>query len=355
MNSNWTKNREFIPPWYLKSGHLQTLLTGFYKPKVFIAPDVTHKIPLGEAGEMLVHENSPVACRGESRAVFLLHGLGSCHRGTYMSRIAADLLARNVRVFRFDLPGAGESYLHTPLPPHGACYDLVWNALVHLAKKCGVSHWRGAGVSLGGNILLKLASMYSTTLATPTKSTFYLERIIAVAPPIDLSACCENMEHGFNTVYAKYFLRSLKKQTLSRAKLWPQWEKLLPGASFQSIRKFDDSVTAKLAGFANAIEYYERGSSKNDLQKINTPTLILVDEDDPIVPIGIFRDAHFSPWISIVSTQKGGHVGYLARQSESNRDEVPTHKGSRHFRWADQWIAKRLTEDSDDPRAPESK
>ncbi|MFN7877083.1 MAG: YheT family hydrolase [Pirellula sp.] len=346
MNSNWTENNDFIPPWYLKSGHLQTLLTGFYKPKVAITPDVTHKIPIGNLGEMLVHENSPGNLFGDDKAVFLLHGLGSCHRGTYMSRIAANLLASGFRVFRFDLPGAGDSYLHTPLPPHGACYELVWQSLLFLSEKCGIRRWRGAGVSLGGNILLKLTSAHADDLTDSNNAPFCIDRSVAVAPPIDLSACCQNMERGFNAIYAKYFLRSLKRQTLSRAKLWPQWRDVLPGASFKTIREFDNTVTSVLAGFHSAEHYYEFGSSKNDLSKIVTKTWLLLDKDDPIVPISIFEDAPYSSSTTVVTTKKGGHVGYLARIDQARASQLERDVSKKkHFRWADEWISQQLIED----------
>ena len=343
MNSNWTENNEFTPPWYLKSGHLQTLLTGFYKPKVSITPDVTHRIPIGNLGEMLVHENSPANHVPDNKAVFLLHGLGSCHRGTYMSRITANLLASGVRVFRFDLPGAGDSYHHTPLPPHGACYELVWQSLLFLSDKCGIRRWRGAGVSLGGNILLKLIATHARDLSDASDAPFQIDRSIAVAPPIDLSECCQNMENGFNTIYAKYFLRSLKRQTISRAKLWPQWRDILPGASFKTIREFDNTVTSGLAGFSNADHYYESGSSKHDLNRIVTDTWILLDEDDPIVPISIFQDAEYSSSTTVVTTKKGGPVGYLARIAKNNSTKQASNRSNkRHFRWADEWISQQL-------------
>lgn len=341
MNSNWTENNDFTPPWYLKSGHLQTLLTGFYKPKVSITPEVTHRIPIGNLGEMLVHENSPANHVANQKAVFLLHGLGSCHRGTYMSRITANLLACGVRVFRFDLPGAGDSYLHTPLPPHGACYDLVWQSLLFLSDKCDIRCWRGAGVSLGGNILLKLIATHSQELANSNQPPFRIDRSIAIAPPIDLNACCQNMENGFNAIYAKYFLRSLKRQTISRAKLWPQWRDVLPTASFRTIREFDNTVTSRLAGFSNADHYYESGSSKNDLERITTDTLILLDEDDPIVPISIFQDTRYSPSTTVITTKKGGHVGYLAR-IERDRNQPNNNSAKKHYRWADEWISQQL-------------
>jgi hypothetical protein len=128
-------------------------------------------------------------------------------------------------------------------------------------------------------------------------------------------------------------LRSLRKQTISRAEKWPQWKAKLSNASFRTIREFDESVTSGLAGFSNADEYYRTGSSKNVLQQIHTPTTILIDENDPIVPIWIFDDAQFASNMKVFVTRKGGHVGYLAKNGEQSKGLV---------RWADDWTVSRL-------------
>jgi uncharacterized protein len=333
VNPSFQFLQAFSPPWYLRSGHIQTLITGFYKPKTEIEGEVRHLVPIGEFGHLTVLENKPLQPSQPSNyGVFLLHGLGSSSRGSYMSRIASILSNAGVRVFRFNLPGAGDSYHHTPLPPHGACSDLIWEALLRLSETCGVSRWRGAGVSLGGNILLKLLATHASELAD-IRAPFGIEKGVSVAPPIDLAACCLNMERHVNRVYAGYFLRSLRKQTISRAERWPQWKSKLPGASFRTIREFDESVTSGLAGYGSADEYYASGSSKEDLSRIQVPTTLLLDQDDPIVPFWIFDDAQFSPHMEVYVTRKGGHVGYLGRDSDRSRSLV---------RWADDWTAKQL-------------
>ncbi len=334
---------DFHPPWYLRSGHIQTILTGFHKPKAKLPAPTIHRLsmePAGGVGELLVYENGPIAGNLFSPpqdAVFLFHGLGSSHRGSYMTYLASLLLERGFRVFRFDLPGAGDSYHHSQLPPHGACSEILWHALQALSDRLGIYQWRGAGVSLGGNLLLRMLIDHADELETRGRvPSLQIVRGVAVAPPIDLARCCLHMERGIHRIYARYFLRSLRRQSLLRASKWPAWAERMPGADFRTIRRFDETVTAPLAGFANADAYYATGSTLGELHKIRTPTTVLIDEHDPIVPFDLFKGVDWSPTTEVRVTRRGGHVGYLCRN--------PFGKAPRHIRWSDQWGVEALCE-----------
>ena len=329
----------FRPPWYLRSGHLQTLITGFYRPIADLPPRVAHRCPLGDSlGNMLVHENSPdsTSRSAELPGVLLLHGLGSSHTGTYMTNIAYGLVRKGYRVFRADLPGAGQSYLETPMPPHGACFDAIRGCLEHLSETLGIKDWNLAGISLGGNILLRMLGDWKP-------GRVQIHRAIALAPPIDLDASCRNVESGINRLYARYFLRALRKQARLRAESWPQWRQVLEQADYSSLRRFDDSVTAPLAGFKDAFDYYSAGSSIGWLSRIKARVKILVDRHDPIVPYSLFPGAPYSASTELIVTDRGGHVGYL-REGSKHRSGG-SERSSRFERWADRWIVETLTDD----------
>jgi len=336
---------QYTPPWYLRSGHVQTIITGFYRPLATLPNATVHRLPIGPMGSMLIHENrpDPSVAAPDAPAVLLLHGLGSSHQGTYMTNIAHGLLARGMRVFRADLPGAGPSCQFTPLPPHGACHALIYSCLEQLSTTLGIDRWSIAGVSLGGSITLRLLSDSLPRAEHEAREharpmPFQIVRAIAVAPPIDLAASCANVEQGLNRIYARYFVRALKKQSRERAALWDVWKERLRHADFSSIRKFDETMTVHLAGFRDLHDYYSSGSSRDILHRITVPTTLLIDEHDPIVPRSLFDGVQYSASTELIRTRFGGHVGYLCRNSEN--EAVPTE--GRFHRWADAWIVRAL-------------
>jgi uncharacterized protein len=299
---------------------------------------------------MMAYENSPESpnqTRFSDCGFLLLHGLGSSHRGTYMTHVAKRLLGGGARTFRVDLPGAGQSYQHTELPPHGACAEQLLELIFGLSQKCGIRTWRIGGMSLGGNLALKLAILFSDRTANKVDPDVKVDKVVVMAPPIDLHACCMHMESGINRLYASYFMRSMRRQFFERTKRWPRWLQLAPQANFNTIREFDETVTAPLAGFDSAEHYYRMGSTKPDLNRIDIPTVVLVDKHDPIVPYEIFRDAQWSSTTRVQVTKRGGHIGYLARvkaEPESTTQSDSTTRKTKWTlsRWADEWIAHEL-------------
>jgi predicted alpha/beta-fold hydrolase len=202
-----------------------------------------------------------------------------------------------------------------------------------LSQKLDINDWYLAGISLGGNILLRMLGDW-----TPGRAA--IQRAIAVAPPIDLDASCRNVEKGVNRLYASYFLRALRKQARLRGERWPQWQERLQQADYRSLRRFDNTVTAPLAGFKDSHEYYAAGSSLDWLSGIRTKVKILVDRHDPIVPYTLFPHANYAPTTELIVTDRGGHVGYL-RKGFAKAGSKP----GGFERWADRWIVETLTDD----------
>jgi predicted alpha/beta-fold hydrolase len=316
------------------------VLTAVYRPKLFLTNTVQYAVPLPHGvGSTYIYDNysggaEPAITKRPSKAIIMLHGLGSSHGGTYMSNVAAKLVARGERVIRVDLPGCGPSANLTWLPGHAGCSEEVWGILDWCHQNLGIDDWRAVGFSLGGNVLLRMLATRAEDLERRNVA-WTIASAVAVAPPIDLAACCDGMESSINRWYARHFIKILIAEAKLRATIWPQWAKIDLDSPPKSIREFDDRITSRLAGFRDASEYYREASSSTLLKQIFTPTTLLCDRHDPIVQAPIFESAIFSPKTHLEWTRRGGHLGYLYRTADG-----------RYARWADDWVVERLTESS---------
>ncbi|MFM8174676.1 MAG: YheT family hydrolase [Pirellulaceae bacterium] len=318
----------YHPRWYLRNGHLQTMLVPYtLRPESRF--DVSaHQVPFGENSATCLYESHGRSDSKSDQAILLIHGLAGSHASPYLVRIADHLTALGHRVFRMDLPGCGPSMSLSDLPAHAGCSDIIRRVMMWSSQHLGIARWRVAGFSLGGNILLKmLAESRQDGWSTG------VERAVVVAPPIDLARCCDSIESRRNWLYNRFFVRMLRSAAHQRASLWPRWQERfrLLHKPIRSIRDFDDQFTAPLIGFQNAAEYYDQCSSARLLDRIRVPTEVLVDRSDPIVPVAIYEDAPWSSSCQLTITKHGGHLGYL---NHSRSEGLGC--------WMDHWVADHL-------------
>jgi len=166
-----------------------------------------------------------------------------------------------------------------------------------------------AGVSLGGNVLLKWLGEQDGN--APVR----LERVAAVSAPYDLAAGARHLERGFSRVYVRHFLDSLKAKAIAKLEKYPDLcdrDRLLRARTFW---EFDDALTGPLHGFTGADEYYSKSSSIGYLDRIRTPTLLLNAWDDPFLPTSVLERvgaiARGNPSLFLEFSAAGGHVGWV--------------------------------------------
>lgn len=163
------------------------------------------------------------------------------------------------------------------------------------------------GVSLGGNALLKWLGEYDT------QATDILHAAAAISAPLDLTASGHRLAQGFNRVYTRHFLKTLKEKAAEKLRRHPGLLDERRMRAAHTLYQFDDAVTAPLHGFANADDYWRRASSKPWLAAIHVPCLVLNAQNDPFLP------AHALPTQDQVATsvtldfpRTGGHVGFVS-------------------------------------------
>jgi predicted alpha/beta-fold hydrolase len=177
------------------------------------------------------------------------------------------------------------------------------------------------GFSLGGNIVLKLAG------EAAERSVEGLERVAALAPPVDFERCAALLAAPRNRFYEQYFVRGLLDQVRQRRRFFRE-DAAIRFPRRLTMRQFDDLYTSPRCGFDGATHYYRSAACLPVLQKISVPTLILTARDDPFITADPLERLATPPSMEVLILDRGGHLGFLGRSRAGG------------FRWAEQRIGE---------------
>jgi predicted alpha/beta-fold hydrolase len=205
---------------------------------------------------------------------------------------------------RLDLRGAGKGLPLARRSYHAGRSDDVRAALDEVHRWSPTSPVALVGISLGGNIALKLAGEAADHPAG------FLERVAAVCPPIDMVRCSRLLVSPRNRPYERNFLHGLMAAAYQRQRHFPD----LPPLRFPRRMNciiFDDLYTAPRNGFADAMDYYRRASSMPYVARIAVPTLILTARDDPFIAVAPFEELRPPSNVLVRIAARGGHVGFV--------------------------------------------
>lgn len=317
----------FRPHPLLANGHLQTVVGCYWTGARGAYQASATQIVLPDGDALVVHDDRPaVGWSSGDPVVLLVHGLGGSYLSGYMHRCAAKMVARGWRVFRMDLRGHGAGMHLARQPGHAGRSEDVAAVLAHVAEQCPRSPIALAGFSMGANMVLKLAGELGPAAREALVS------VTAVAPPIDLHACYDNMRRGVNRMYNQAFVAGLLNRLQQRVDETPHAFPRRP----KCLKEFDQQFTAPRSGFASADDYYSQASSAPLLKEITVPTLIITADDDPIIPVRSFQEASFSPLVRLHVTSGGGHLGFIGR---SGVDPDRRWADWRVIDWASRWFA----------------
>jgi predicted alpha/beta-fold hydrolase len=245
----------------------------------------------------------------------VLHGLEGSSESGYMLGCAEKASAAGFNVVRLNQRNCGGTEHLTPTLYHsGRSADLRAVAL-ELIERDRLPEIFFAGYSMGGNLVLKMAGEFGDS--APKQ----LRGIVAVAPCLDLAACADALGEKRNFVYNGHFVRKLKGRMRRKARMFAGIYSLDGLGRINSVREFDEVITARFCGFAGADDYYAQSSAMHVLAAIRIPTLILTAQDDPFVPYSTFeREAiRENPNIRLVAPKYGGHCGFISEERGEER------------------------------------
>src|SRR6202140_369929 len=299
--------RELIysPAWWIPGGHLQTLWGKLFRRQT-PAPTVLERWDTPDGDFLEIHRLS--ADPGAPR-MLLLHGLEGTVRSHYAQALlneasrrgwAADLL-----IFRScgSEPNLTRRFYHS-----GETRDVGF-VLDRILGDFPTSPLALAGVSLGGNVLLKFLGERGPNLPPQLKAA------AAVSVPFDLSRSSRRINRGFSRFYQRFFLNSLRRKAQEKAQRFPDLAPRDRIAALRTLEDFDNLITGPLHGFRDAQDYYARSSSLRYLTNIKLKTLLFSAVDDPMLPAEVLdevRDAaRDNPALEVDFVERGGHAGFI--------------------------------------------
>jgi predicted alpha/beta-fold hydrolase len=289
--------KPYQAPWWLPGGHLQTL-AGALAP----APRVAWRRERWDTPDGDFIDLDWAGSSGPLLALF--HGLEGGSSSHYARSIAAQAVARGWRCVVPHFRGCSGVINRLARAYHsGDSEELDW-ILRRLRPDFA------AGVSLGGNVLLKWLGERGAEAAA------ILRRAAAASAPLDLAASGRALDRGINRrLYTRLFLTTMKAKAYARITLHrsPIDERRLARA--RTLHEFDDIVTAPLHGFRGADDYWARASSAPWLERIRVPTLVLNAQNDPFLPRAALQAAtrKASSDVVLEFPQAGGHAGFPGR------------------------------------------
>ena len=237
-------------------------------------------------------------------AVFVVHGVGGNHTAREGVSLGRRWLWRGLgQVLLLSLRGA----YTPPLQPrlyHGGCSDELDTVYDWLRQRAPHSRVVVVGYSLGANILVKW-------LAESRLNLDALAGAVSVSNPWDLQACCEHLEKNWpGRLYRRAMLHTLRQRGLAAAARFPE------ALCADSIRRsltfadYDNVVTARVHGFADAADYYQRSSARQFLTGVRSRLVCLDALDDPFLPPGTLPTS--APGcVRFERPAHGGHLGFL--------------------------------------------
>lgn len=242
--------------------------------------------------------------------LLLLHGLEGTIRSHYAQGLLNEAHRRgwgaDLLIFRScgSEPNRTRRFYHS-----GETSDTAF-VLDRIVREFSSSPVAIAGVSLGGNVLLRFLGERGSNLPPQ------LTAAAAISVPYDLSRSSKRINRGFSRFYQKFFLGSLRRKALEKARRFPDLAPVERIAALRTLEDFDNLITGPLHGFRDADDYYRKASSLPALERIKLKTLLLSAVDDPMLPPQVLDEvreiARRNPNLQLEFTKRGGHAGFIA-------------------------------------------
>ncbi|MDO8941411.1 MAG: hydrolase [Methylicorpusculum sp.] len=300
----------FKPAWWLTNQHLQTIYPSLFRT-VPNPPDYFRERLTTPDDDFI---DVDFCGTGPKPLIMLLHGLTGSSQSGYIKGLQSVLLKKGFRSAALNFRGCSGQSNNSARCYHSGETEDIHFLYQTLREREPHTPIGAAGFSLGGNVLLKWLGEQGDNLD--------LFGAVAVSVPLLLGHCATKLDQGMSRLYRKNLLKELKEymtqkaqhlEHIGRYRDLDRIRKLGDLSNIRSFWQYDDRVVARLHGFKNVNDYYQRSSSRQFLKSITVPVLLIQAEDDPFMTQEVLPTLNeVSASVELEFTPKGGHVGFVS-------------------------------------------
>jgi predicted alpha/beta-fold hydrolase len=298
----------------LRPGHFQTI----------VGSQQHRRFPWGwqDCSEELVELSDGAQVKIKLRVVdaqrptlMAIHGMSGSNTSGYMLALSHKASRKGwnfILPSLYDLAEAAEK----PRIFHAGSSDSVSEILEVCTRRHGLQGVLLAGISMGGNILLKLLGEWGSSGPAGVTAA------AVISPLMDLMSSWSVLDKPSNLLYRWYYLRRLRRLSMRRPALMRPFVDFDRLRQVRTIRGFDELVTAPLAGFDDAFHYYREVSAIGTISEVNIPTLVVHSKDDPLLPWAplVREEVTGNRSLLLHLTESGGHVAFIAKEQRRDID-----------------------------------
>ena len=298
-------NSDYSPPLFLSNGHFQTIIPSFFR-EVEI-PYQRERIDTPD-GDFLDLDWSKVKFE---KLVIISHGLEGSTDRAYIKGMARAFNAHGWDALAWNYRGcSGVPNLKLRTYHSGATDDLE-TVILHASSHDQYVELCLVGFSMGGNINLKYLGEIGDSIPGKIKSA------IAFSVPCDLKSSAKKLAQFSNRIYIRRFLGMLHEKIQLKMELFPDEINDDGFNRIKTFKEFDDRYTAPIHGFEDAEDYWRKCSSKQFLDNIRIPTLLINSKNDPFLTDSCcpIEQAQSNPNLFLEIPESGGHVGFISLNS----------------------------------------
>ena len=304
----------FKPPVWMRSPHLQSMLVSLpvrrrfveRRAAVLLEASKEHLLDCGDGVTLQSFHSNPVEQTGGRSAgiVVLVHGWEGSSDSLYMLSLAQTLFNAGYEVVRLNLRDHGSTHHLNRDIFHSCLLPEVVGAVKRVQEMYAGKRLHLAGVSLGGNFMLRVA-------ARASEAGLNIGRVVAISPVLDPVETLHALETGL-ALYHWYFIRKWNRSLVKKQAAWPDYYDFAEFLRLTSLRNKTADMVARFTQFASLDDYLNGYSITGArLATLSSPATIITAEDDPIIPARGLERLTPSPYLKVTLTRHGGHCGFF--------------------------------------------